>query len=380
MYKLKNKFRKLLLSAATIGTACLLAGCGVGASAAGADGSGVTENQNEGNGSNQNSDNSDSQKLQVVATIFPEYDWVKEILGDQADNVDLTLLLGNGTDMHSFQPTMADILKVSTCDVFIYVGGESDAWVADVLKGAGNPDRKAVNLMEVLGDQVKEEEVVEGMQDEDGHTHVDDHDNNADSDKDLAGNDASHDSDSHAHDDDLEYDEHVWLSLKNASLFCDTIASTLADVDPEHAQLYQQNAAAYEEKLAALDQEYQTTVDDSQSQTLLFADRFPFRYLTDDYNLTYYAAFTGCSAETDASFETITFLAGKLDELKLPVVLTIENSDQKVAKAVIENTNTKDQKILTLNSMQSVTTQDVEEGTTYLSIMENNLQILKEAL
>lgn len=369
MYKLKNKFRQLFLTAATVGVACLLAGCG------------------------ENSDSSDSQKLQVVATIFPEYDWVREILGDQADNVDLTLLLGNGTDMHSFQPTMADILKVSTCDVFIYVGGESDSWVADVLKGAGNPDRKAINLMEVLGDQVKEEEVVEGMQDEDGHTHVeadaaDAHDSDADSDKERTESevteDSSHDSEGHSHDegtdDDLEYDEHVWLSLKNASLFCDTIASTLADADPEHAQLYQQNAAAYEEKLAALDQDYQTTVDGSQSKTLLFADRFPFRYLTDDYNLTYYAAFTGCSAETDASFETITFLAGKLDELKLPVVLTIENSDQKVAKAVIENTNTKDQKILTLNSMQSVTAQNVEEGTTYLSIMENNLQILKEAL
>ena len=168
--------------------------------------------------------------------------------------------------------------------------------------------------------------------------------------------------------------------MKNASLFCDTIASSLADADPEHSRLYQQNAEAYEEKLAALDQEYQTSVEKSRSKTLLFADRFPFRYLIDDYNLTYYAAFAGCSAETDASFETITFLAGKLDELNLPAVLTIENSDQKVAKAVIENTNTKDQKILTLNSMQSVTTKDVEEGTTYLSIMENNLQILKEAL
>ena len=213
-------------------------------------------------------------------------------------------------------------------------------------------------VKETLGDQVKEEELVEGMQEEDGHTHEEEH----------------------THDDDLEYDEHVWLSLKNASLFCDTIASSLADVDPEHSRLYQQNAEAYEEKLAALDQEYQTSVEKSQSKTLLFADRFPFRYLIDDYNLTYYAAFAGCSAETDASFETITFLAGKLDELNLPAVLTIENSDQKVAKAVIENTNTKDQKILTLNSMQSVTTKDVEEGTTYLSIMENNLQILKEAL
>ena len=182
--KLKNKFKRLLMSAATIGTACLLAGCGAGA-AAGTDNSGVTESQSGGNGSEQENASTDSQKLQIVATIFPEYDWVKEILGDQAENVDLTLLLGNGTDMHSFQPTMEDILKVSTCDLFIYVGGESDSWVADALKGAGNPDRKAINLMDVLGDQVKEEELVEGMQEEDGHTHEEEH----------------------THDDDLGYDE-----------------------------------------------------------------------------------------------------------------------------------------------------------------------------
>ena len=325
MHKLKNKLRQVLLSVAVAGAASLLVGCG----------------------SEKTVENTDNKKLQIVTTIFPEYDWVKEILGDQAENAELTLLLGNGTDMHSFQPTMEDILKVATCDVFIYVGGESDSWVADALESSGNPDRKVINLMEVMGDQVKEEEVVEGMQ---------------------------------ADEDESEYDEHVWLSLRNASLFCDTIADVLAEADPEHAKLYQQNADDYEEKLAALDQEYQTTVGQSKSKTLLFADRFPFRYMTDDYDLTYYAAFTGCSAETDASFETITFLAGKLDELKLPAVLTIENSDQKVAKAVISNTDTKDQKILTLNSMQSVTTQEVKEGTTYLSIMEGNLQILKEAL
>lgn len=347
MYKLKNRLKGLLLSAAAVGCALALTGCSTGISAAGGT-------------STQAADGADStQKLQVVATIFPEYDWVKEILGEQADNVELTLLLGNGTDMHSFQPTMEDILKVSTCDIFIYVGGESDAWVADVLKGAGNPDRQAINLMEVLGDQAKEEEVVEGMQDEDGHAHGDD---------------------SHSQDDDLEYDEHVWLSLRNASLFCDTIAETLGEADPANAQLYQRNADAYEEKLAALDEEYKTAVEQSQTKTVLFADRFPFRYLVDDYGLTYYAAFTGCSAETDASFETITFLAGKLDELKLPVVFTIENSDRKVAQAVIENTKTRDQKIWALNSMQSVTTKEVEEGTTYLSIMKNNLQILEEAL
>lgn len=296
-------------------------------------------------------------KLQVVATIFPEYDWVREILGEQADNVDLTLLLANGVDMHSFQPTMEDILKVSTCDVFIYVGGESDSWVADALKGAGNPDRTAINLMEVLGDQAKEEEVVEGMQETEEH---DGHD--------------------HEESEEVEYDEHVWLSLRNAEVFCNAISKALQEADPENAKLYEENSTAYKEKLDSLDGQYQAAVDQSESKTVLFADRFPFRYLTDDYDLTYYAAFTGCSAETDASFETITFLAGKLDELKLPAVFTIENSDGKVAKAVIENTTTKDQKILTLNSMQSVTSDEINAGTTYLSIMEENLKTLKEAL
>ena len=357
MHKLKNKFKRLFMSAATIGAACLLAGCGAGA-AAGTDNSSVTESQSGVNGSEQENASSDSQKLQIVATIFPEYDWVKEILGDQADNVDLTLLLGNGTDMHSFQPTMEDILKVSTCDLFIYVGGESDSWVADALKGAGNPDRKAINLMDVLGDQVKEEEIVEGMQDEDGHTHEEEH----------------------THDDDLEYDEHVWLSLKNASLFCDTIASSLADADPEHSRLYQQNAEDYEEKLAALDQEYQTSVEKSQSKTLLFADRFPFRYLVDDYGLRYYAAFAGCSAETEASFETVSFLAKKVDELGLPCVLTIEGAQHRIAETIVQNTAGKKQKVLTMDSMQSTTSKDVANGATYLSVMEKNLSVLTEAL
>ena len=340
MKKGKNKFRKLLLSVFFVGIAVFLSACG----RTSADGVNVDEQNGQ-------------KKLQVVATIFPEYDWVREILGEQADNVELTLLLENGVDMHSFQPTMSDILKVSTCDVFIYVGGESDAWVADALKGAGNPDRTAINLMEVLGDRAKEEEVVEGMQEEDGH---DGHD--------------------HEEQEELEYDEHVWLSLKNTQVFCDAISEALQAADPENAKLYQENTTAYKEKLAALDREYQAAVDQSESKTLLFADRFPFRYLTDDYNLTYYAAFTGCSAETDASFETITFLAGKLDELKLPVVFVIENSDGKVAKAVVENTNTRDQKILTLNSMQSVTSDEINAGTTYLSIMKENLKTLKEAL
>lgn len=292
--------------------------------------------------------NENNDKLQIVTTIFPEYDWVREILGEKADNAEVTFLLESGVDMHSFQPSVEDILKISECDMFVYVGGESDQWAQDALKEASNKDIIAVNLLEVLGDSVKEEEILEGMEHED--------------------------------EEESEPDEHVWLSLKNAETFCNYITDKLSEIDAENAEIYKQNNHSYVEKLSALDEKYQSDISSAKRDVLLFADRFPFRYMTDDYSLTCYAAFPGCSAETQASFETITFLAGKLDELKLPVVFTIENSDQKIAKAVIENTKTKDQKILSLNSMQSVTKKEVEEGTTYLSIMENNLEILKEAL
>lgn len=291
-------------------------------------------------------------QLQIVTTIFPEYDWVKEILGDRSNTAEITMLLDNGVDLHSYQPTAEDILKVSTCDLFIYVGGESDEWVEDALQEATNEDRKVMNLLDVLGGNVKEEEVIEGMEAEEEE----------------------------GEEEGPEYDEHVWLSLKNAQILCNAIADTLAEIDPDNADTYQANVKAYNEKLAQLDTEYQTAVDSAAQKTILFGDRFPFRYLVDDYGLSYYAAFVGCSAETEASFETITFLAGKVDELGLKTVLTIEKSDQKIANTVIQNTQSKDQQVLALDSMQSATSKDVSDGITYLSIMESNLGILKEAL
>ena len=149
---------------------------------------------------------------------------------------------------------------------------------------------------------------------------------------------------------------------------------------PENKDVYASNAAAYQEKLSDLDTEYQNTVDSAKQNTLLFADRFAFRYLVDDYGLNYYAAFSGCSAESEASFKTVTFLADKLDELGVKTVLTIEKSDDRIAQTVIENTETKDQKILELNSMQSITSDEIADGVTYLSVMEDNLNVLKEAL
>lgn len=288
------------------------------------------------------------EKLSIVTTIFPEYDWVMNILGDQADQADVTLLLDNGTDLHSYQPTADDIITIATCDVFIYVGGESDAWVDDALKEATNPDMVVIDLMDVLGDAAKEEEVVEGMQGE--------------------------------ADEDGAYDEHIWLSLKNAQIIVNAITEKLAAVDPENADVYRANADAYCEKLAALDAKYAEAVASGAQDTILVPDRFPFRYLTDDYDLNYYAAFVGCSAETEASFETLVFLSEKLDALKLPAVIVTESSDQKLAKTVIAQGETQSAEILVLDSMQSVAAQDVENGTTYLGIMEQNLSVLKQAL
>ena len=474
---------------------------------------------------------SDSNKLSVVTTIFPEYDWVKEILGDKAGSTDLTMLLSNGVDRHSYQPTADDIVKISDCDLFVYVGGESDGWVKNVLKNAVNKKMKVINLLEMLGDSVKTEEIVEGMQ-EDGHDHGHSHDEqltendiedrnlsdfagawkslhpfllNGDLDK-FCEHRAEEDEDSsttkdtywekykaswqcdaekisingdtitftyadgktvsaeytyagyqpkrndegeirsvryqfettsadapqyvqfndHGHEpgeaehfhiyfgndgfdalmsgktnpffvkdalsvedilDELmghdhgeEKDEHVWLSLKNAKTLVGAISNALQELDPDNKDTYAANASAYIEKLSALDGAYQSAVDGAARKTVLFGDRFPFRDLVDDYGLSYYAAFTGCSAESEASFETVSFLAKKVDELGLPCVLTIEGKNHKLAETIVRSTAGKNQKVLTMDSMQSTTAKDVANGATYLSVMEQNLSVLKEAL
>ena len=453
-------------------------------------------------------------KLKVVTTIFPAYDWVRAILGDKADNAEVTMLLDNGVDLHSYQPTADDIVKISDCDLFVYVGGRK---------------MKVINLLEVLGDSVKTEETVEGMQ-EDGHGHSHDEQlteddikdrtlsdfagawkslhpyllngdldkfcqhraeededssttkdtylekfkaswqcdaekisingntitftyadgktvsaeytyagyqpklddegkirsvryqfetTSADARKYLQFNDLGHEpgeaehfhiyfgndgfdalmsgktnpffvkdalsaedilDELMGHDHGEEKDEHVWLSLKNAQALCVTLADALCAIDPDNKNTYIANAAAYRDKLAALDADYKAAVDAASNKTVLFGDRFPFRYLVDDYGLRYYAAFAGCSAETEASFETISFLAKKVDELGLPCVLTIEGAQHRIAETIVQNTAGKKQKVLTMDSMQSTTSKDVANGATYLSVMEKNLSVLKEAL
>lgn len=291
--------------------------------------------------------------LKIVTTIFPEYDWVRQILGEKAADAEITLLLDNGVDLHSFQPTANDMIRLSDCDLFIYVGGESDSWVDKALKNSANKDKTVIDLMEVLGDSAKAEELVEGMQPE---VH------------------------SHDHEEEAEYDEHIWLSLRNAKTLVNAISGALQKLDPANQELYAANTSAYLQKLSALDADYQAAVSSASQDTILFGDRFPFRYLADDYGLHYYAAFAGCSAETEASFETISFLAQKMDELHLPCVLTIEGTQHKIAETIVQNTAEKNQPVFTMDSMQAVTSADAANGTTYLSVMESNLSILKQAL
>ena len=330
-------------------------------------------------------------KLSIVTTIYPEYAWTKEILGSHADSVNLTLLMKNGVDLHSYKPTAQDIAKIASADMVVYVGGESDEWIKDALEASPKKDRSEINLMEALGDRVKAEEVVEGMQGEtkderrekredaeENHEHGEhaeehDHEHHEHAEK--------HEHHHHDHEEEVENDEHVWLSLKNAEILVQKIAAELAKKDSAHATLYTENAKDYIAKIQSLDAEYRTTIDSAARKIVLFGDRFPFRYLVDDYGLKYYAAFVGCSAESEASFETIAFLAGKMDSLSLPAIFTIEKGNQKIARAILEaSKSSKEAQVLTLNSMQSVTEQQIAEGFSYLSIMESNLEVLKQAL
>ena len=289
-----------------------------------------------------------AKKLQVVAAIFPEYDWVRQIVGDD-DSVELTLLVDDGVDPHSFQPAVSDMVTAANCDLLIYGGGESDQWLTKL--EATNPNRETLVLLPLLGAQAHREEVVEGMEaHEEG-----------------------------APEDNAEMDEHVWLSLRNASLFCQAITDALCRLNPGAADSYRANLAAYQQQLDALDKDYRSAMDASPNRTIVVCDRFPFRYLVEDYGLSYYAAFPGCSAETGASFETVVFLSDKVKELGLNALLVTESSDGRMAKTVAQNAGSPDMPVLTLNSMQSVSGESAK-SLDYLTVMSENLRVLKQAL
>lgn len=348
--------RKVTVIATALAVALNLAACtGTTGSVAPDNNSGATGNTT---GAVNDTAEGSSDKIQIVTTIFPEYDWVMQVLSDKADNAEVTMLLDNGVDLHSYQPSVDDIAKIGSCDLFIYVGGESDEWVEDILAAKTNPDLKAINLLEVLGDSVKEEEVVEGME----HEHED----------------ADHED--HDHEEEPEMDEHVWLSLRNAGILVDAIAKDLASIDSENADTYLANAAAYNDELAKLDDAYKEAVENASLNTIVVADRFPFRYLVDDYDLQYYAAFAGCSAESEASFDTILFLSDKTKEIGTDNILVIEGKDHNVADTVAENAGLGSDSVLVLDSLQSTTSTDFANGVTYLTVMQQNLEVLKEAL
>lgn len=294
----------------------------------------------------------DDGRLTIVVTVFPVYDWVRNLLGDRAGEVELVLLEDSGADMHNFQPTIEDIYKISTCDLFVYIGGESDNWVTDTLRAAENKNMVAVGLLAELGTAAREEEEPDGPGSE-------------------------HD---HEHEEVTEYDEHVWLSVKNAKLLCPVLAEKLAQVDAEHAETYRANCAAYAKQLDELDAAFEQAVSEAPGRTVLFADRYPFLYLIKDYGLTAYAAFSGCSAETEASFDMISFLVGKLDGLGLKHILVLEGSSYRIANTIISESAAKDAEILEMDSMQSVTPKQISAGTNYLAIMQKNLEVLKQAL
>lgn len=325
-----------------------------------------------------------SNKISIVCTTFPQYDWVKNILGEEAERFYVTLLLDNGVDMHSYQPAVKDIATAGSSNLFIYVGGESDTWVEDALKEAKNKDLKAINLMETLDNFVKEEEVVEGMQEERkslGHSHEkSSKEKQEQTQKESHENSQEINGQKEAADEEPEYDEHIWLSIRNAEIMVKNIEKAIEQLDSDNAKVYRNNAENYIKKLDTLDKQYANTIQNAKYKAILFGDRFPFRYMADDYDLKYYAAFAGCSAETMAGFETVTFLAKKADELRLPVILTIENSDGRIAEAVKSNTTKKNQKILAMNSLQSVTKEQIADGITYLQVMQENLSVLSEAL
>ena len=317
-------------------------------------GSSVTESS-----SVAESNSEETKKLSIVSTIFPAYDWVKQVVGDNK-NVEISFLIDKGVDLHSYQASAADIAKITDSDLFVYVGGESDDWAEDIIKE--NPNLNYINMVDSIGEAALAEELVEGMQDEE------EHDNES---EEHANEEGEHE------EGEEEIDEHVWLSIKNAETIVSAIEAKLAEIDPDNKAEYEKNANDYLAKLDELDKEYKDTLSSIQNKTIIVGDRFPFRYLVNEYGINYYAAFKGCDAGSEASFETVKFLANKMDELNMTDIFIIDGSKGDLAKTIVDNTKDKNAKVLVLDSMQSTKSSD---NASYLDIMKKNLEVLKEVL
>lgn len=283
----------------------------------------------------------DEQKPSIVCTSFAAYDWILNVLGKESDNWQVIRLNNNGADMHSYQPSAKDIAAISECDILIYTGGLSEEWLVKLTGSDSEFDGIVYSLIDAT--------------EEEGHDH-------------------SHDGEV------CNLDEHVWLSPKNAIHYLNELTQVISGADPDNEISYRTNAQEYIQKLSALDMSYQETISSSKSNTLIFADRFPFSYLVEDYGISYYAAFPGCSAETEASFDTIISLAEKVNELNIHALIITEHSSDSIAKSIISTAGRDDITIYQMNSLQAVSDNDIKDGITYLSAMEQNLDVIKKAL
>lgn len=290
------------------------------------------------------------ERLSVVATIFPQYDFARQVMGGD-DN--LTMLLRPGQEVHSYEPTPQDIIAIQNCDLFIYVGGESDAWIEDVLDGMDTSNMVILSLMDVV--DPLEEDTENVLENPEEHDHQEDG--------------------THLHEE--EYDEHVWTSPKNAMLITQAICDALCEIDPDNAGQYQANTADYLTQLEALDAAFREVIGDAQRDTLFFGDRFPLLYFVREYGLNYYAAFPGCASETEPSAATVARLIDLVREEEAPVVYQIELSNGNIARSIADSSGAR---VETFYTCHNITADDFNAGETYLSLMQRNVESLKEAL
>lgn len=314
------------------------------------------QNEDEGSGRFLETD----ERLKVVTTIFPYYDFVRQIAGDK---VKLTLVVPAGMDSHSFEPTPADMITIQEADVLICNGGEMEHWVEQVLSSLDTSSMKVLIMMDYV--DVVEEEHVEGME-EGGHDHE----------HEEASEQAVFDADD-GHENHIEYDEHIWTSPVNAIAITELIADTLKECSPVNASYFEENEERYRAELKKLDSDFRQVVSEGRTRMIVVADRFPFRYFADEYGLSYRAAFSGCSGDTEPSAKTIAYLIDRIRENQIPAVYYLELSSHRTADIIEEETGAKP---LLLHSCHNVTRRQFDEGITYLQLMEKNVEHLRQGL
>lgn len=299
--------------------------------------------------------NKNNNKLTIISTSFPGYDFARAITKDVKD-VEIKMLLKPGSETHSYEPTPQDIKDIKNSDMFIYVGGDSDEWIDDVLKDINKDKTKIIKLMDLVN--VVPEELVEGMEEHE-HEHEEEHDHE------------------HEEEEEVEYDEHVWTSPVNAMTIVNKLKEEIIKLDNSEKTNYEENSSKYIAELANINADIKDIVKNAKRKEIIFGDRFPLRYFADEYGLKYYAAFPGCSEQTEASAKTISFLVDKVKKDKIPVVFHIELSNGKIANTIKEETGAK---VLEFNAAHNISQKDFDAGVTYVDIMKDNIKVLKEAL